>query len=358
MIARLNKLLCGFTVMLVLLASITCVSAQALDNGVYTAKCSPHYRHPVTGKIEDSGGESSEVLGQSMTDGATYPLALIEVDPQGKMFATVRLKLMDNIERPTFMVQNRGDSRFSGVSFDIMKEDFTKNESDFRFEIPNENCIVRATFYVVPMGRDVVYYLDFSDLSEGSSDFVVSVDVKKTETETAPLQTEPAQTEAPKESTVTEKISEKETKQTEQTTSKSTTTTKAVTSVTESSSSEKKDDKPQTETAAVTTTAPVSSTVTETVTESVSDNTEIEEYTIPKTVQNGAKGVVFFDEKGTEIYPLADKDSSSEHEPTAEIKDESHENKGGNDLLLGAGIGAAAVIVIVGAVMIVRRRGK
>ena len=50
---RSLKTLCGFAVMLVLAASITCISASALDNGAYTAKCTPHYRHPVTGELLD-----------------------------------------------------------------------------------------------------------------------------------------------------------------------------------------------------------------------------------------------------------------------------------------------------------------
>lgn len=53
------------------------------------------------------------------------------------------------------------------------------NEGDFRFDIPNENAIVRCTFYVVAMGRDVVFYIDFDNIREGSGDFVTSVEVRR-----------------------------------------------------------------------------------------------------------------------------------------------------------------------------------
>lgn len=66
------------------MAGISAISANALDNNIYEADAHPHYRHPVTGVIEDSGGEGSEVLGQSMTESALRTQSLIEVDPRRK----------------------------------------------------------------------------------------------------------------------------------------------------------------------------------------------------------------------------------------------------------------------------------
>lgn len=72
--------------------------------------------------IEDSGGESSAVLGQSMTESVLCLQALVEVDPAGNMYETIRLSLMDNIENPQFMVQENGDSHFYDVYSDCMQE--------------------------------------------------------------------------------------------------------------------------------------------------------------------------------------------------------------------------------------------
>ena len=152
-------------------------NAKALDNGIYTAKCTPYYVHPVTGVVEDSGGIESEGIGQPMTDSATYTTALIEVDPNGNTYATVRLSLMDNIENVSFKVQADGNAPFTDVSYDIMQENLDDNTTDFRMQVPSENCYLRATFYVAPMRRDVVYYIGFSDLQPGSADFVTSVEV-------------------------------------------------------------------------------------------------------------------------------------------------------------------------------------
>lgn len=71
----------------------------AAENGIYLANANPSYRNPSTGAIEDSGGEGSAVLGQSMTESATYGKALIEADPAGNTYATIRMQLMDNIEK-------------------------------------------------------------------------------------------------------------------------------------------------------------------------------------------------------------------------------------------------------------------
>ena len=201
------------------------MTAKALDNGIYTAKCTPYYVHPVTGVVEDRGGIESQGIGQPMTDSATYPTALIEVDPNGNTYATVRLSLMDNIENVSFKVQADGNAPFNDVDYDIMQENLDDNTTDFRMQIPSENSYLRATFYVVPMSRDVVYYIGFSDLQPGSADFVTSVEVLAP---TEQPQTDAPQTEAPTDAAVTsESTTTTETTTTAATDKAETTTTKA-----------------------------------------------------------------------------------------------------------------------------------
>ncbi len=97
---KLMRALCSMVVMLALVASITAIPAFAASNGIYTATAASHYKHPTTEKIEDSGGEGSYVLGQSMTDSALNKAALVEVDSSGNTWVTIRLNLMDNIQSP------------------------------------------------------------------------------------------------------------------------------------------------------------------------------------------------------------------------------------------------------------------
>lgn len=165
------KNLCSMVVMLALVAGITAIPAYAASNGIYTATATPHYRNPLTGKIEDSGGEDSEVLGQSMTESATDTKALVEVDSNGNTYITVRLKLMDNIQNPTFKVDG------SSVSASLMQEDYSANTADYRMKVASENSVIRCSMYVVPMGRDVIFFITVSNLNSGSGDFVTSITV-------------------------------------------------------------------------------------------------------------------------------------------------------------------------------------
>ncbi len=220
-------------VMLALVAGIASIPVLAASNGIYTATATSHYKHPTTGKIEDSGGEGSYVLGQSMTDSALNKAALVEVDPDGNTYVTVRLNLMDNIQDPQFQVDGGRNGNFSAVSVTVMQEDFTENTTDFRMPVPSENAIIRCNMYVIPMGRDVIFYITVGNLQSGSGDFVTSVKVEEPAQEPEPEPEQPTtstpatQTQSPSSQTPSE-----------QTPSSSQTPSSAAPSSSEASSSE------------------------------------------------------------------------------------------------------------------------
>ena len=118
--SKLFKALCSMVVMLALVASITSIHVSAASHGIYTATAAPHYRHPNTGVIEDSGGEGSAVLGQSMTDSATDTHALVEVDANGNTYATIRLKLSQYTSNQQFYIDTTGNGSYTPVSATIM----------------------------------------------------------------------------------------------------------------------------------------------------------------------------------------------------------------------------------------------
>ena len=188
--SKLKRALCSMVVMLALVAGITSIPALAASNGIYTATATSHYKHPTTGKIEDSGGEGSYVLGQSMTESALNKAALVEVDPQGNTFVTVRLNLMDNIQNPQFQVDGSRNGNFSSVPATVVQEDFTNNTTDFRMQVPSENAIIRCNMYVEPMGREVIFYITVGNLQSGSGDFVTSVKVEQPAQEPEPEQSD------------------------------------------------------------------------------------------------------------------------------------------------------------------------
>lgn len=178
-ITKFICVMCSMVLMLALSACISSISVLAASNGIYLANATPHYKHPTTGKIEDSGGESSAALGQSMTESATYKKALVEVTSSGTTYVTVRLQLMDNIQNPKFQVDGSRNGSFSSVSASIMQEDYSNNTADYRMKVPNEKAVIRCNMYVVPMGRDVIFYITVSDLKSGSGDFITSISVDR-----------------------------------------------------------------------------------------------------------------------------------------------------------------------------------
>lgn len=203
--------------MLALAVCIHAIPTFAASNGIYTATATSHYKHPITGVIEDSGGEGSYVLGQSMTDSALNRAALVEVDPQGNTFVTVRINLMDNIQNPQFQVDGSRNGNFSAVSATVMQEDFTNNTTDFRMQVPSENAILRCNMYVIPMGRDVIFYITVGNLQPGSGDFVTSVKVEEPAQELDPEPEQPATTTPQTPSTQTPSAEEPSAQPTEET---------------------------------------------------------------------------------------------------------------------------------------------
>ena len=149
--------------------ALTCAS---LINITYaysqeTAKVTPYYSHPVTGVIEDPGNNPG--IGQGMTENVLSPQALVEHTDDGRIFLSVRFNLANYIKNESFAVQNYGDENFYSVKAEVTGQG--KETRDYRFEIPGNNVIVRSSFFVEPMGRDVIFYYTISDLVAGNTDF-------------------------------------------------------------------------------------------------------------------------------------------------------------------------------------------
>lgn len=285
--SKFFRALCGMVVMLVLAASITSVPALAASNGIYIATATPHYKHPITGVVEDAGGDGSATLGQSMTESATYKKALVEVDPDGNTYITVRLQLMDNIQNPQFQVDGKA------VTATLMQENYGSlskdNTADYRMKVNSENSVIRCNMYVIAMGREVVFYITVSNLQEGSGDFITSVKV---------VEPEPDNTTPPATSTTEPDTSATEPPAT------STTEPAASTTVPDTSTTVPDTSEPTTET-----TTPSEETATpseETATPSTSDT---EETTGKEDETEGAGGLVEYDENGNIVNNTADENS-------------------------------------------------
>lgn len=161
---------------------LTATTVYAAETGkTYIATTQAHYVHPVTGEVADSG--NNEAIGQPMTENITNSKALVEQTDSGSMYATLRLSMMDSISNVRFSTQEWGGDGWNLVSSTVMQEnvggDYT---SDFRFAIPSESVVIKVEFYVTPMGRDISYFVIFTNFEEGSLDFIVSIENTGTST--------------------------------------------------------------------------------------------------------------------------------------------------------------------------------
>ena len=125
----------------------------------------------MTGEVEDAGGEASYTTGQGMVEGCVYGSGMLEVTDSGNYYLTVRLGLIDYTSNQSFSVQNVGDSGWSAASTAVTAtgSDSNGTTADLCMQVPSENCIVRGSMYVSPMGRDVIFYFYPSNYSEGNS---------------------------------------------------------------------------------------------------------------------------------------------------------------------------------------------
>lgn len=169
-----QKFLAGFmAVMLALVmgAGFSAVTVKAASGTVYTCSITPSYSHPVTGVIEDSGGEANYTTGQGMVEGAVYTTGMLEVTDGGSYYLTFRMSLMDYASNHSFLVQNVGDSGWStpGMSVTANGSDSNGTTEDICIQVPSENCVVRGSMYVEPMGRDVIFYFYPGNYAEGNS---------------------------------------------------------------------------------------------------------------------------------------------------------------------------------------------
>lgn len=168
-VARTTFIVIAATLALVF-SSVFPVPASAALTSVSTATATASYRHPLTGGIEDSGGSSSAVLGQSMVEGVTGAQALVEVDADGITWVTVRLGLMSEIGDVSFSYDLDGaQTSYADAPATLMQQDAAADTGDYRFAVAGIDSVIRCSLYVAPMGRSVVFFISLSDPVAGNT---------------------------------------------------------------------------------------------------------------------------------------------------------------------------------------------
>ena len=163
----------NWILILVVLLSFESLSkdVKAASGNVYSCQIARTYQHPVTGKVEDSGGNSSKATGQGMVEGAISSKGLLEVTDSGDYYLTFRISLVDYTSDLTFSVQKRGESRFQAqsVTQTATGKDNNGTTKDLRIKLPSQDSIIRCSMYVKPMGRNVIFYFYPGNYTTGNS---------------------------------------------------------------------------------------------------------------------------------------------------------------------------------------------
>lgn len=144
---------------------------KAASGNVYSCQIARTYQHPVTGKVEDSGGSSSKATGQGMVEGAISSKGLLEVTDAGDYYLTFRISLVDYTSNLSFSVQKRGESRFQtqSVTQTATGKDNNGTTKDLRIKLSSQDSIIRCSMYVKPMGRNVIFYFYPGNYTTGNS---------------------------------------------------------------------------------------------------------------------------------------------------------------------------------------------
>lgn len=145
----------------------------AMDNGAQTANMISDYYNPDTGNIDD-GGTANAALGEGMCRSVTGEMALVEKIGDA-YYLTIRLLLQSNTKEVSFYT-HAGYDQYQPVNYTIMTENAMEDSVDYRIQVTDPFAPIKATMYVTPMGRDVLWYMyaDESTLSSDTGDFVVT----------------------------------------------------------------------------------------------------------------------------------------------------------------------------------------
>ncbi len=157
---NLKKVLLFLILTMAIVSPVYAYSQETCDANAY-------YRHPVNGIVEDPA--NNEGLGTGMCQNVLHDKGLIE-DINGEYFLSFRLKMTDNMKDEKFSVQKRGDELYIPLDYQVLNE--TETTKDYRIKLPAKDAIVRAEIFIVPMGRSVIFFMDFDEFISGNTDFI------------------------------------------------------------------------------------------------------------------------------------------------------------------------------------------
>lgn len=118
------------------------------------------YWNPDTGEIDD-GGTANAALGDGMSRSVTGTTALVEWEGD-VCYVTLRLLLQSSTYDAQFWTRTDYNS-YEALSYEIVAENTQTDSVDYRFAVADPYQPIRASMYVIPMGRDTVWYIQLDE---------------------------------------------------------------------------------------------------------------------------------------------------------------------------------------------------
>lgn len=163
--------------------------SRTKDVGLYNIDITAAYLNPLTGQTADGGTKNVEI-GEGMSQGVISPInskgnlsevlenqknsgekrwskAQLQRTKDGKLYATVRIHLMNWVTRSSEqgpfikVLQENGEYKLvESKETNVKIEQYKDSYADYTFEVPKENFSAMIQMYVEPMNRPVRFFVE------------------------------------------------------------------------------------------------------------------------------------------------------------------------------------------------------
>ncbi len=169
-------------VMLAIMAGMT-LNVLAIEEGTYGVSNNTHYVNPDTENSDDGGDVS---IGEGMCRNAIYPQSYYEFK-DGKHFVTLRIKMISFIKNVKIEAQTEkgNENAYETVEYTVSGQNTEEDTKDFRFEMKSADMLIKPSFFVGPMNRDVTFFvsLDMETATIDNGEFSSFNDIEPAENE-------------------------------------------------------------------------------------------------------------------------------------------------------------------------------
>lgn len=114
------------------------------------------YRHPITGQIEDTG--QNEEIGQAMVENVLQKEAVLQTEAD-KKYLNLGLAMAKYTEDIQFEMLS--DDSQTAQKLEAEKKNDKEEIAFYRLLLPETEGIIRVRMFVVPMQREVIFYMGF-----------------------------------------------------------------------------------------------------------------------------------------------------------------------------------------------------